>query len=98
MVNRQTKRMMQRQGQVEADGSAAVRKPPVRNPRQPSERTTPAEFAREVRSEMRQVAWPKSPEVVNYASVVLVALVLLTGLIFVLNYAFSKAMLFMFKP
>ncbi len=51
-----------------------------------------------MRSEMRQVAWPKSPEVVNYASVVLVALVLLTALIFVLNYAFSKAMLFMFKP
>ncbi len=98
MVNRQTKRMMQRQGQMEADGSAAARKPPPRSPRQPAERTSPAEYYREVRSEMRQVAWPKVPEVVNYASVVLVTLVLLTALIFALNYVFSKAMLFMFKP
>jgi preprotein translocase subunit SecE len=55
------------------------------------------EFAREVRSELRQVAWPTRPEVVNSATVVFITLVLLVCLIFVLNYAVSHAVIFLFK-
>ncbi len=51
----------------------------------------------EVRSELRQVAWPTRPEVVNSATVVFITLVLLVCLIFVLNYAFSHAVIFLFK-
>jgi len=47
------------------------------------------EFGREVRSELRQVAWPTRAEVVNAALVVLVVLVLLVAAIFGLNYVFS---------
>ena len=66
-MNRETKRMMQRQGQMEADGSPATRRAPAgtqtrgpRTPKGPSgrKRTTPVQFVREVRDEMRQVAWP----------------------------------------
>jgi preprotein translocase subunit SecE len=97
-VNRQTKRMMQRQGQVEADGSPAVRRPPPQRAQRPAtKRTTPAQFLREVRAELRKVAWPTRPEVVNYSTVVLVTLVVLIALIFLLNYAFAHAVNWLFE-
>ena len=51
------------------------------------------EFFREVRSELRQVAWPTRQEVANSATVVLIVLVLMVSLIFLLNYAFSHGVL-----
>ena len=99
-MNRQMKRMMQRQGQLAPDGSPA---PPRRSP-QPrptaktaSQRTSPAAFLREVRSELRKVAWPTRSEVVNYSTVVLFTLVILIAVIFVLDYAFANSILFLFK-
>ena len=94
--------MMQRQGQLEADGSPATRRtaPPRARPTAPPEVGAPGrvvEFFREVRSELRQVAWPTRNEVVNSATVVLVTLILLVSLIFLLNYAFSHAVNFLFK-
>jgi len=105
-VNRETKRMMQRQGQMEADGSPSTRRAPAgtttRAPRQQKggapvrRRATPAQFVREVRDEMRQVAWPSRAELVNYTSVVLTTLVLMIALIFVLNLAFGKLITLLF--
>ena len=46
---------------------------------------------------MRQVAWPTRAELINYTSVVFTTLVLMIGLIFVLNLAFGKGVLFMFS-
>jgi preprotein translocase subunit SecE len=99
-VNRETKRLMQRQGQMEADGSPATRRAPAstttRAPRQQRggaptrKRSTPVQFVREVRDEMRQVAWPSRAELINYTSVVFVTLVIMISLIFVLNLAFGK--------
>jgi preprotein translocase subunit SecE len=43
------------------------------------------------------VAWPSRAEVINYSIVVLLALVLLTGLIFGLDWTFGKAVIFLFK-
>jgi preprotein translocase subunit SecE len=92
------KRMMQRQGQLEADGSPATREavaPRTGRPAAPRpELSIPgriAEFAREVRSELRQVAWPTRPEVLNSATVVFITLVILVVLIFLLDYAFSHS-------
>jgi preprotein translocase subunit SecE len=100
-VNRQTKRMMQRQGQtqsqVAADPAVPVSQPTPSRQRDTPRRTTPAEFLREVRNELRRVAWPSRPEVINYSTVVLVTLVILVSMIFVLNYLFSKAVLFLFN-
>ena len=94
--------MMQRQGQMEADGSPAVRRtaPPRTRPAPQPETTVPGrvvEFVREVRSELKQVAWPTRQEVVNSASVVLVTLILLVSLIFLLNYAFNHFVTFLYK-
>jgi len=98
------KRMMQRQGQVEADGSPAAQRtaPPRARPDRPvkSELSPPArvgEFVREVRSELRQVAWPTRPEVVNSATVVFITLVVLVLLIFLLNYAFSHSISWLYS-
>jgi preprotein translocase subunit SecE len=99
-VNRETKRLMQRQGQMEADGSPSTRRAPAgtttRTPRQQKggapvrKRSTPVQFVREVRDEMRQVAWPSRSELINYTSVVLTTLIIMISLIFVLNLAFGK--------
>jgi preprotein translocase subunit SecE len=96
-MNRETKRLMQRQGQMEADGSPSTRRPtqaPVAPRRR--QRTSPTQFAREVRDELRQVAWPNRAEMVNYTTVVITTLVIMVSLIFVLNLAFGKAILFLF--
>jgi preprotein translocase subunit SecE len=104
-VNRETKRMMQRQGQMEADGSPATRRAAAgtqtRTPRSqkgPSgrKRTSPVQFVREVRDEMRQVAWPSRSELINYTSVVLTTLIIMISLIFVLNLAFGKLITLLF--
>ncbi|MHB1583009.1 MAG: preprotein translocase subunit SecE [Acidimicrobiales bacterium] len=99
-MNRETKRMMQRQGQMEADGSPSTRNRPQAQAtkRPPSRsRTSVAQFFREIRDEMRQVAWPSRAEVANYTTVVFTTLVLMIALIFVLNFAFGKAVLFLFQ-
>ena len=59
-------------------------------------RTTPVQFVREVRDEMRQVAWPSRSELINYTSVVLTTLVIMISLIFVLNLAFGKLITLLF--
>ena len=106
-MNRETKRMMQRQGQMEADGSPAARKAPpgaqnraARTSRPgPSgrKRTTPVQFTREVRDEMRLVQWPSRSELINYTSVVLTTLIIMISLIFVLNLAFGKLITLLFN-
>ena len=95
--------MMQRQGQIEADGSPATRRHAAAPHPAPWRQTETsvfgriAEFFREVRSELRQVAWPTRKEVANSATIVFIILVLLVSLIFLLNYAFSHAVIFLFK-
>jgi preprotein translocase subunit SecE len=100
-MNRQMKRMMQRQGQLSEDGSPAVQTREQRRQPRPAttqrERTAPLQFLRDVRGELRKVAWPDRAEVANLSVVVLVTLVLLISLIFVLDLGFAKAVLYLFK-
>ncbi len=96
-MNREQKRLMQRQGQVGADGAPASRRTSVQDvQRRRSERTRPREFFRQVREEMRQVSWPTRPEVMNYTSIVFCVLVFMTSLIFGLGFGFSKFVGFLF--
>ena len=99
-MNRQMKRMMQRQGQTGPDGAPAPaqrRQPQPRAATPAKQRTAPAQFVREVRSELRKVAWPTREEVQNYSMVVFISLVVIIALIFVLDYTFAKGVLFLFK-
>jgi preprotein translocase subunit SecE len=97
-MNREQKRMMQRQGQVGADGAASSRRTsPQDVQRRRGQRTKPRQFLREIREEMRQVAWPTRPEVINYTTIVLFVLIFMTLLIFGLGYGFSKFVTFLFQ-
>jgi len=92
-MNRQQKRMLQRQGEIDSEGA------PIRSrtrPSQTQERTPPIQFLREVRGELRKVAWPSRAETVNYSIVVLVTVVVLTAMIYGLDWVFSTFILELF--
>ncbi len=97
-MNRETKRMMQRQGQLGPDGSPVREKRAAPTPRPPKqERTSPTQFLHEVRGELRKVAWPTKSEVINYSIIVLIAVVLLTALIAGLDWLFGSAILHLYN-
>ena len=93
-MNRQQKRMLQRQGQLGPDGAPARAKAQPRPaPRPVKERTSPRQYLREVRGELRKVAWPTRSEVINYSIIVLVAVVVLTSFIAAVDYGISEFVL-----
>lgn len=96
-MNREQKRMMQRQGQVGADGATSRRASAAEAAQNRGQRARPGEFVKQVRDEMRQVGWPTREQTINYTSIVGGVLVLMTSLIFVLSYSFSKFVTFLFQ-
>ncbi len=94
-MNRETKRLMERQGQVDAEGN------PTRAPRQvpaarvAQERTSAPQYLREVRGELKKVGWPTRDEVKNYSAVVLVTLIIMSALVFLYDSVFAKGLLFL---
>ncbi|MEM8708602.1 MAG: preprotein translocase subunit SecE, partial [Actinomycetota bacterium] len=83
-MNRQQKRMLQKQGEIDADG-APVRTRKAPNNAPPQERTSPGQFLREVRAELRKVAWPTREETINYSIVVLITIIVLGAMIYGLD-------------
>jgi preprotein translocase subunit SecE len=53
------------------------------------ERTSPGQFVREVRGELKRVQWPTRKEVTSYSIVVLVSVTLITTYIFAIDQAFG---------
>ena len=94
-MNRETKRLLQKQGQLGEDGTPKATRRPAPSPNAPKEpRTKPRQFFREVNAEMRKVAWPTRNETLNLSFVVFVFLVILTAMIAGFDYVFSKTVLF----
>ena len=91
-MNRQTKRMMARQG-TDKPKASTQRAAPAPNK---EKRIGPREYIGEVRAEMRKVAWPTKKEVINSTIIVLIAVVVMTTLIFGFDYASAKFVLFLF--
>jgi preprotein translocase SecE subunit len=103
-MNRQQRRLMQRQGQMAEDGTPAARRPDPSEARRarpapgsPGRRTSPRQYLHEVNVELRKVAWPSRAETTNYSIVVFIALAVLMALIFSLDLAFSHLANFLFK-
>ena len=90
--NRQMRRMAQKQGADQP--KRPERRQPA--PQQAAERTSPTQFFSEVRGELRKVAWPTRNEVVNSTIIVLIAVVVMTSLIFGADYVFAKGVLFLY--
>jgi preprotein translocase subunit SecE len=93
-VNRQTKRLMKRQG---GEGAAPAERRRPAPPPPHRERAAPKQFMREVRAELRKVAWPTRGEVINSTIIVLVAVIVMTTLIFGMDFAFAKFVFFLFN-
>ncbi len=98
-MNREQKRAAQRAGQLNEDGSQMTtrdRRAPVQ--RIKSDRTGPLEFVREVRAELRKVSWPTREEVIRYSTIVLVALIVFTAFVFVIDYVFGELFRILLDP
>ena len=103
-MNRQTKRLMAKQEKAKGgSGGPPSKGPPTGSRRQPppsaggkKKRTSPKQFLKEVRLELRKVQWPTRKELVAYTIVVFVSVVVLTSYVFGLDYLFSKAVLQVF--
>jgi preprotein translocase subunit SecE len=96
--NREQKRLLQRQGTLDADGLPA---PAVRPDRRPSSGSRggfhPRQFLDEVILELRKVMKPKRPELINYATVVFFTLAFLMSLVYGLDYVYSLGASHLFK-
>jgi len=93
-MNRQAKRLMQRQKAAEERVRAQQPRRPM--PTERKKRTPPKQFMKEVRQELKKVNWPTREELMAYTVVVLVSVVVLTSFVFGLDYAFSKGVLHVF--
>lgn len=71
-LNREQKRQLRKMGALNEQGAPtrAARQAPVKRPDE--EKTSLPQYFREVRAEMRKVAWPTWDEVRKYSAVVLV--------------------------
>jgi preprotein translocase subunit SecE len=84
-LNREQKRMLKRQGALDEQGK------PTRAVRQSkSERVGPVQYLREVRDEMRKVAWPQRPEVIRYSIIVTVCVIVYMIFVGVIDYGLAQ--------
>jgi len=92
-MNRQAKRMMQRQKSSGQDRMDAMRE--RRSVSAPQRRTRVGirQFLKEVRAELKKVAWPSRQEVIAYAVVVLVTVTVLTAIVFGMDFVVTKGIL-----
>ena len=95
-LNREQKRLLQRQGEVDAEGDPIRERRQPQQPRQGEERVGVAQFSREVRSELRKVAWPSRSETTNYTIVVILTIIVVTALVAGLDWVFSNSVLELF--
>jgi len=96
--NREQKRLLQRQGSLDAEGMPVLRREERRPPAAPSRGGFhPRQFLDEVVLELRKVMKPKRPELVNYATVVFFTLAFLMALVYGLDYLYSLGASQLFK-
>jgi preprotein translocase subunit SecE len=77
--------------------SGSTKTAPKREVEAGSSRGGIRQFLREVRSELRKVAWPTRAETRNYSVIVLISLVFMTTLIFLVDLLFSDLVLRLFN-
>lgn len=85
-LNREQKRSLRRMGALDEQGK------PTRAQRTATAkgaRTTPPQYLREVRDEMRKVAWPNRDEVVRYSIVVVCTVIVYAALVSGLDFGFG---------
>jgi preprotein translocase subunit SecE len=86
-MSRESKRQGDREERRTAGQQSAAAEPTT------SGRTSPGQFLREVRSELRKVAWPDRKEVTSYTIVVLVMTLILVGIVWGMDYVIREAVI-----
>jgi len=86
-MNREDKRRVGRE-QQRTEGMRSAASDPDR-----STRTSPKQFLREVRSELRKVVWPNRKEITSYTIVVLVTTTVLVGIVWGMDEVFRRAII-----
>lgn len=91
-MNREQRRYLQKQGQIDAEGNPTSLPRENRMPVK-GQRATPAQYIREMNAELKRVNWPTRQEVIKYTGVVLAALILLTAFIALSDYLFGEGVI-----
>ena len=86
-MNREDKRRGSRE-ERRTEGMKSAASEPSR-----SDRTSPKQFLREVRGELRKVVWPNRKEVTSYTIVVLVTTTVLVGIVWGMDEVIRRAVL-----
>ncbi len=99
-MNREQRRLLQKQGHLDAEGnpisgggrSREEARAPARG-----DRVGPAQYIREVNTELRRVNWPTRQEVINYSFVTLLTLLLFTVLVSGFDFVFGEGIIQILK-
>jgi preprotein translocase subunit SecE len=94
-MNRQMKRMQERQERAQKRAGAGRPSAPSATTRRAAtqekrKRTGARQFLKEVRQELTKVDWPTRRELVSYTIVVLVTITVLTAFVFALDTVFTR--------
>ncbi len=84
-LNREQKRQLRKMGALDEKGKPT--RAQRQQPKKKSDRVGPRQYLREVRDEMRKVAWPTRPEVVRYSTIVTITVIVYTAFVGGLDYA-----------
>jgi preprotein translocase subunit SecE len=87
-LNREQKRQLRKMGALDEAGKPTRAARPT--PKKKSDRVGVRQYLREVRDEMRKVAWPQRPEVKRYSIIVIITVVVYTALVGGLDYIFGE--------
>ena len=96
-MNRQTKRLLAKQQAAQDKGARPAPSPRLQPGGEKKKRTPPRQFLREVRNELKKVAWPTRGEVITYTVVVLVSVTFVTLFVFGLDVGFARAVFKVFS-
>ncbi len=86
-LNREQKRQLRKMGALDEQGKPTRAQPTAKKK---NERVGIRQYLREVRDEMRKVAWPDRPEVKRYSIIVIITVVVYTALVGGLDFVFSE--------
>ncbi|MEZ5376454.1 MAG: preprotein translocase subunit SecE [Acidimicrobiales bacterium] len=91
-MNREQRRYLQKQGQIDAEGNP-VATPRDTRPQPKGESVGLRQYTSEVKTELRRVQWPTKNEVINYTMVVIVTLIIMTAFIAGADLLFGRGVI-----
>jgi preprotein translocase subunit SecE len=86
-LNREQKRQLRKMGALDEQGKPTRAQPTAKKK---NERVGIRQYLREVRDEMRKVAWPDRPEVKRYSIIVIITVVVYTAMVGGLDFVFAE--------